>query len=306
MIGFLEEQSRHVMGIVHNAETRACSFPAVNVMIQTVRAYGQDRCSLIAAALSYYALLSVFPLMLFLLALAGVFLPADRVIRVVSGFFTAGLPFNTRILQDSLVEITRLRGALTLASAVGFCWSAAGVFDLIQLGINRAFRVQQPRPLWRQRIVSLGMVAVVSLLFGASFLFTTAIRVAIHYGWVVRHDLVVEVLSSASAFIVGILILGLLYKHIPYGAQHRWRDVWVGAILAAILWELARLVFAWYITGYALLNLVYGPVAAVIAIMLWGYLTAAIMLFGAELVAVKVGAREHEKVGNEWWAFTAP
>lgn len=302
---FVEQQSSRIAGVADAAATRARRVPGISIIEQTLRAYSEDRGSLTAAALSYYTLLSLFPLMLFILALSSQFLSSEEAIRQVTRFIGSYLPSSPALLRSSLQEITRLRGPLTAVASGGFLWSASGVFDLIQLGLNRAFCVQQSRPLWRQRIVSMAMVGGVSVMFGLSFLMTTALRLAIHYGILPRHDPVVDILPPVSTILLGFLVFGLLYRYIPYDPSLRWRDVWLSAVLASLLWEGAKLGFAWYITNLALLNLVYGSVGTIIAVMLWGYITAVILLMGAELAAVRTGARTRMRTGKEWWAAIA-
>jgi membrane protein len=302
----IEQQSKNVVGLIHAVETRASANPLLHTLIQAARAYSEDHCSLIAAALSYYALLSIFPLMLLLLSEASNFFPPDRLVRAITSFIAADLPVSATFLQTTLKEVIQLRGAVTTVSAIGFLWSAAGVFDMIQLGINRAFRVQRDRPRWRQRLVSMGMVISISFLFAISLLITTGFRLGIHYHLIERHDALVEIVTAVGTFLISIGVFGLLYRHLPFDAHIGWRQVFLGAVISAILWETAKLIFAWYVTNYALLNLVYGSIGAVIAIMLWCYVTAAIMLIGAEVAAVTAGARQREKKGDEWWAITAP
>ena len=306
MNNLIEQQSERVLHFAQAAEARARTVPAANVLIDAVRAYSEDRCSLLAAALSYYALLSLFPLALIILAVASQFSAADVATREVTRIISSYLPSGALMVRNALEDVTRLRGALTLVSALGFVWSASGVFDAMQLGINRAFRVSTPRPMWRQRLVSIGLVICASLLFGLSFALTTVMRLAIHYRVLERGDLLFEALPIVGALILGAAVFGLLYRYIPFDRVIRWRAVWPGAVMAAVLWEIAKLGFAWYVTNYALLNMVYGSVGAVIAVMLWGYLSAVIMLLGAEIAAAASGMRQREKTGKEWWALVSP
>lgn len=210
------------------------------------------------------------------------------------------------MMRNALEEVTRLRGALTLAGAVGFLWSASGVFDTMQLGVNRAFRVQNPRPMWRRRLVSLVMVLGAGVLFALSFAMTTVLRLAVNYHIVERHTLLTDTIPVVGGLLSGVILFGLLYRYLPYDSSVRWRDIWMGALIAGALWEIAKLGFTWYLTNFALLSMVYGSVGAVIAIMLWGYLSAVILLIGAEFAAVKTGARQREKTGKEWWALVSP
>lgn len=293
-------QSQRVLHIAQTASGRIRQMPVLGVLADTLLAYGQDRASVLSAALSYYTLLSLFPLMLFVLAVSSSFLESTQAVREVGRFVGAYLPPGLSLAND-LAEISRLRGPLTLIGAGGFLWSASGVFDLVQLGLNRAFRVQHARPLWRQRIVSLAMVAGISALFGLSFLMTTSFRLAVHYRLFPRHEMAVDALPPAVSILLGVVIFGVLYRYIPFDPTIRWKDVWLPAVLASVLWEIAKLAFAWYLTNMALLNFVYGSVGAVIALMIWGYITAVILLGGAEMAAVLSGARSRAGTAVTLW-----
>ncbi len=303
---FVEQQSERAMGVANTAAAQVRKLPGASVIEQTFRAYSQDRGSIIAAALSYYTLLSLFPLMLFILAISSPFLQSESAIRAATRFIGEYLPSGAALVRSSLEEVTKLRGPLTVAAGIGFLWSASGGFDILQLGLNRAFRVHQPRPLWRQRIVSMALVGCVSLLFGLSFLWTTSLRLAIHYRVLQRHDPLVDYVAPVGAVALGFLVFGSLYRYIPYDRQIRWSQVWFPALLASVLWEGAKLAFAWYITNMALLNLVYGSLGTIIAVMIWGYITAVVFLLGAELSAVISGARQKVWTGHEWWAVEEP
>jgi membrane protein len=302
---FVEEQTVRATHFVQALETRVRSVPAADILIGALRAYSEDRCSILAAALSYYALLSLFPLALFLLTVASQFISTDVATREVSRVISSYLPGGAQMVRNALDEVTRLRGELSLVGAAGFLWSASGVFDATQLGINRAFRVSTPRPIWRQRLVSIGLVMSASVLFGASFALTTVMRQEIQSRVLVRGSFPFEALTIVGAMLIGAAVFGLLYRYLPYDRAIRWRAVWSGALIAAVLWEIAKLGFSWYLTNLAGLNMVYGSVGTVIAVMLWGYLTAVIMLFGAEIASVASGMRQRVKTGTEWWALVS-
>ena len=302
MSNFVEQQTERAVHFVQALETRVRTVPAADVLIGAVRAFSEDRCSMLAAALSYYALLSLFPLALFILTVASQFISADVATREVSRVIASYLPSGALVVRNALDQVTRMRGELTLASAGGFLWSASGVFEAIQLGINRAFRVSTPRPMWRQRLVSVGLVVSVSVLFSTSFALTTVMRQEIQ----IRGGFLFDALPIVGAMLIGAAVFGLLYRYLPYDPAIRWRAVWPGALIAAVLWEIAKLGFTWYITNLAVLNMVYGSVGAVIAVMLWGYLTAVIMLFGAELASVASGTRRRVETGKEWWSLVSP
>lgn len=289
---FIQQHVQRVTNLAHIAEARANSIPPIKVLLQAAHAFSEDRCSVLAAALSYYALLSLFPLALFILVIASQFVSTQTAMHAMSRFITAYLPSGSDMVRSTLEEVTQLRGALTLVSAAGLLWAGSNVFDTIQLGINRAFRAPSQRPIWRERIVSMGMVIGAVVLFALSFVMTTTLRLAIHYRLIQRNTLVFELLPITISILLGTGIFGVLYRYLPFHANTRWHDVWLSAFIASVLWEIAKLIFAWYITNLAILNMVYGSLGTIIAVMLWGYISAAILLIGAEIAAVQTGARQ--------------
>ncbi len=257
------------------------------------QAYRRDEMGTLAAALAYYLLLAIFPLLLFLIAAASPFLTSDQVVRDVTRFVDNYLPTVSGELRTILRQIISARGPATFIAALGLIWSASGVFDLIQRGLNRVWRVSQPRPLWRQRLLSAATVIAIGALFGLSFAASALARLGVHY----RLDfgnVRVEVVGLLFTAILSFLLFAVVYKVFPF-VNITWRRVWTGALLASILWEIAKYLFVWYLLNFARLSLVYGSVGVIIALLVWGYITATILFFGAELTALAV--RQNEPAG---------
>lgn len=290
--------------ILDRAIARAESIRVLGSFVLASRAFAQDRCSLIAAALSYYTLLSIFPLLLLLVALASFFLQSENALRVVIGFFNEFLPQSSFVIRNNLQEVTRARGSLTIVAAAGLFWSATGVFNNVQLGLNRVFRVQSARPMWRAQLVSMAMVIAVSVLFAISFAITTYIRF-IFRSRQLRNDVIFEIVSTIVAILLTALVIAALYRFVPYDPTIRWQNVLLSAFIAAGLWEVAKIGFVWYLTNVNQLNLVYGSIGAIIALMLWGYVTWVIVLYCAEVAAAQMGVHQRVVTGKEWWAVIA-
>jgi membrane protein len=283
---------------------RAQSWRGIGHIVSAGRAFSEDRCSLTAAALSYYTLLAIFPLLLFLLAIASYFLQSDNATRAVIGFFNEFLPQGSALIRNNLPEVSRARGTATLVAVAGLAWTASGVFNTLQLSLNRVFRVQRTRPLWRERLVSLIMVVAIGILFGVSFALTTVLRLAFHIRFV-RNEPWVETGSTALAIILGAFVFAIMYRYVPYDSTIRWRNVVLPALLAAASWEISKLGFVWYLTNVSQLNMIYGSIGAVIALMLWGYITWMIVLFCAEWAAIGIGVHQRKITGKEWWSAVA-
>lgn len=283
---------------------RVQSIRVVGNFVLASRAFSEDRCSLIAAALSYYTLLSIFPLLLVLVTVASFFLESENALRTVINFVNQFLPQSSIVIRNNLQEVTRLRGSITLVAAAGLAWSASGVFNNVQLGLNRVFRVQQTRPMWRERLVSMTMIVGVGVLFAISFAITTYFRLIFRFRQP-RNDIRFEIASTVIAILLAAIVFAVLYRFVPYDSTIRWRNILLSAFIAAGLWEIAKVAFVWYLTNVNQLNLVYGSIGAVIALMLWGYVTWVIVLYCAEVAAVRMGVHQRQVTGKEWWAVIA-
>ncbi len=263
---------------------RVRRIPTGALFLDAWHAYSVDEMGTLAAALAYYFLLALFPLMLLLIAAASPFLESELVVGAVARFVSSYLPTVGPEIRQLLHQVLLARGPVTLIAAVGLFWSTSGVFDVVQRGMNRAWHVIQPRPLWKQRLISLGTVLGLAILFGSSFAFEALIRSGLRLRLAVG-SISVEIVGVGLSSVLTFLLFAIVYKVFPYARVH-WRQVWGSALIAAIFWEVAKYVFVWYLANFARLNLVYGSVGAVIALLTWGYITAAILLFGAEFAAI--------------------
>ncbi len=258
---------------------------ALAVVLDAWAAYNRHEMGMLAAALGYYFLLALFPLLLLLIAIASPFFTSEELIRNAVRFVGNYFPTAAGELRTILREVINARGPVSIIAALGLLWSASGVFDLVQRGLNRAWQVTQPRPLWRQRLVSIATVIAIGVLFGLSFAASALARAGVQY----RVDFGstrIEVVSLGLTTILNFFLFAVIYKFFPF-ARVAWRQVWASALVASVLWEVAKYIFVWYLLNFARLNLVYGSVGAIIALLVWGYITATILLFGAELSALE-------------------
>ncbi len=258
--------------------------PGLGWMLDAWIAYSQDQMGILAAALAYYLLLSLFPLLLLLIALASPFLASEAIIRQAARFVGSYLPTVGPEVGSVLHQALTVRGPATFIAGLGLLWSASGVFDVLQRGLDRAWRVPHPRPLWRQRLISVATVLILGVLFGLSFMTSALTRVGIHLRFNVG-DTSVEVVGFGLTLLLNLLLFTFMYRFFP-NRSIPWRQVWGPALLASILWEVAKYVFVWYLLNFAQLSLIYGSVGIILALLIWGYITATILLLGAELCAL--------------------
>ncbi|MCJ7522310.1 MAG: YihY/virulence factor BrkB family protein [Dehalococcoidia bacterium] len=262
---------------------RLLRIPAVVLIVRVIHELGEDDASHMAAGVAYYAVLSLFPLVLGLIAILGIFLPAETIQEHLFEFFERNLPGATDVLEQNIEDVIRLRGAIGAISLLLLLWSASTMFGAISRTINRAWDVHKDRPFHIRKLRDLFMAIGVGALFllsvGATSIFS------ILQAW----DLpFVGIAADSGArvlgFIISLCIFLILYKFIP-NTKTYWRYVWPGAVLAAILFEIGKSLFVFYIDRFATYESVYGGVASMIILLIWIYISAFILILGAEISA---------------------
>lgn len=249
---------------------------------------GAHRASQYAAAMSYYALLSIFPAAIVLAAVAGFLLDDPGARQDVVDFLFRELPLSDdeqgRNDIESLVRgVTSNYGTLGVIGAVGLLFSASALFSSARLAIDAIFGGRVSRGYLRGKGLDLVFVVTLGVLFVLSFGATLLARVQPDAGEGVLA--VVEGIVTFGYFLVpallGALTFGIAYTRLPVHRQ-KLRDVWVGVVVATVGIELLKLGFSAFISTVTDYSSVYGSLGAVIAFMVFTYAAAIVFLIGAE------------------------
>lgn len=262
--------------------------------------FGRDNLLTHAAAISYAAVLSIFPALLGLIALFGLVLEQQEVERAILQTVTQYLPPQSADLVVANVRsVASARGPLGVVAIGALLWSAAAVGGAIRNALNIVVEAGRPRHWLVRKAVEIGIV----LFGGTALLVSVAMTAALGIlsgmgdGWIGR---LTEVLTQLVRWGLPYLAVGigffLLYLLVPT-LRLPARSLALGAAVAAVLFETAKAGFFWYLQSLASYQLVYGSVAGVVIFLVWVYLSAAIMLFGAE-----IAARHADVRGLRWKA----
>jgi membrane protein len=269
-----------------------------------VAAY-EDGCFGIAKGAAYSALLSFFPVLTSLTAIL-VRANAEAVSRVLSEFLFEVVPPGSEELVkfNFTVRGQRPISLLVIATVISV-WAASGAMMSLMEGFQAAYRLPSGRPFLKQRAVAAFLVIIASvptvgasllILFGAKAEAILAELSGLAPDGNIRGG--VAILDKLARYVIAlgttVLVTGLLYYFGPNRAM-KMRTVWPGAFLATALWLLATLGFAWYVRNIANYNVLYGSIGAVIVLLVWMYLLAAITLFGCEFNA------ERERLMRKSW-----
>lgn len=240
--------------------------------------------------MAYYAVFSLFPLLLALIVGGTFVLNLERAaVRAQAlDIIEQAIPVSRELIARNINQVLEARGTVGLIGVVGALWSGSGVFTILSTHINRAWPESGPRGVVRQRLVAFGMVGTLGILLVASIIASTVLDLLPEFEVPFLERAVYDTIlwrmiaDVLPWFLILVLFLGL-YRWVP-NTQVRWSSAFWSALVAAVFWELAARGFAFYLrSGLAQYELVYGSLGTVVVLMFWAYLASWITIFGAHL-----------------------
>jgi membrane protein len=263
------------------------------VLRKTAREFATDQCTDLAAALTYYAVLSVFPALVVMVSLLGVFgqgqRTTDTVLQLIGQLGPGSAIETLRTPIEQLVESPSAGFAL-VAGILGALWSASGYVGAFGRAMNRIYEIDEGRPVWKLRPLQL-LITLGGLVAAAAVAFMLAVSgpVASALGNVLGLGSVTLTVWNVArwpvilAFVV--LAVAILYYATPNIRQPKFRWISIGAGIAILIWVLASVGFGFYVSNFGSYNKTYGALAGVIVFLLWLWITNLALLFGAEFDA---------------------
>ncbi len=286
----------------------------LGISIQSLRSFNEARASEAAAAIAYYALFSLFPLLIILVVVSSSILQSqdvkDQIMNVVGEVLPpgeelaresmerilelGGLPPAQQILKENVQQVLDLRLPVGIGAAFGLLWASTSVFTALARNINRAWQGPSRRNFLRWRLIGLAMAGglltgllILSLLLSSLFGLISRVQGG---GFPLSEVWYLKLLSNLIPIMLVFLTAYLLYLWAP-DDEVRWPEAGWGALVATSCWAVSKVGFSWYIeSGLARHQLVYGSLGTVVVLMLWVYLSGAIILYGAHLSAA-IGRR---------------
>lgn len=261
------------------------------VVKKTAREFSRDQCTDLAAALTYYAVLSLFPAILAIVSLLGVFgqgqKTVDGVLQIVEDLGPASAVDTLRGPIEQLVQAPTAGFALVVG-VLGALWSASGYVGAFGRAMNRMYEVEEGRPVWKLRpvmllvtLISLALIACAAMMLAISGPIAQAVGDAIGLG-----DTALTVWNIARwpiVLVIVILAVAVLYYATPNVQQPKFKWISSGAGVAIVVWILATIAFGFYVANFSSYNKTYGSLAGAIVFLLWLWITNLALLFGAEL-----------------------
>ena len=242
-----------------------------------------------AASLSYYALFSIFPILLAAVSIASTFLEQEVVKQKLFEVVKEFVPVSVNFVNNLISGVLEQRGAFTVVAAVGLLWSASNVFDKIIVNVNRAFPKGRNPGFIQSRAMALVIILVIVVLFLGSIAIDTIQSFLEIENFQVNGIFLVQTqlyewLRWVLPLVIKWLLFLAIYTWIPRNKSIFFKARLIGSLVAAGLWELATRALSWALaTGLTNYEPVYGSLSSIIALMTWLYLTGYIVFLGAHL-----------------------
>jgi membrane protein len=248
-----------------------------------------------ASSIAYYGLLSLFPFVLLILSIVSKLAVNSNPTTLVE-IIARALPHHFDFVVDRVHELAQAPLRLSVLGTIITFWASMGVFGAITSAVNHAWGVEHNYGFFKHKLIAFVMLMTAGLLMLAALMFNGAAEMAradwfegllAHWpalGWLTG------LISHNASTPVFVIVVGLIYYFAP-NTHVRLRDVWFGAILAGLLWRLAFEGFSWYVRDLSRFS-VDGSIAAVVAFLVWVYLSAVILLYGVEVTAAYARLRQ--------------
>ncbi len=261
------------------------------VLRKTWREFGDDHCTDLAAGLTYYAVLALFPAAIAVISLVGLVgdpqTSVDNILEILQPLVSSS---TLDTIQPALESLATSQGAglgLVLGLA-GALWSASGYVGAFGRAMNAVYEIDEGRPFWKLRPLML-LVTLVAVLLVAVVLVMLVISgpLAESIGSVIglssQAVTAWNIVKWPVILLFVVVIVAILYYATPNVKQPKFRWLSVGAVVAILVWILASVAFAFYVATFGSYNKTYGSLAGAVIGLLWLWITNLALLFGAEL-----------------------
>lgn len=264
--------------------------PLHRVLVRTVKEFLDDEMSTYASALAYQMLFSLFPFLLFLIALIGFLHLPDFFswLRLQSELVLP--PQALEQVNPVIDQLQQSKGGLLSVGIVIALWTASAGVRLMMSAMNAAYDVPEGRPVWKRIPLSIiYTVGIAGMLLVAAALMVLGPQVM---EWIAAQVGMQEVIVTVwtilrwPAIIILMMVAVALIYYVMPDVKQQFRFITPGSVLAVVVWIVASLGFAYYVKTFADYNAMYGSIGAIIVLLLYFYISAAVLLLGAEMNAV--------------------
>jgi membrane protein len=248
-----------------------------------------------AAGMAYYTLFSFFPLLIVLVTIVSYFVDSTEASQRVTQLVISAIPVSQNFVEVNIQRLLTVRNSVGLLSLIFFVWSGSNAFSMMVHHITSAWPEGERRPFFQKRLFGLAMVVILIVALFLLMLSSTVLNLLVRYKDaipgldLVFNSQVWDLGAKAIHWLVPFLFFYSLYRIIPMGRVPI-KAAGYSAVGITIAWRIASMSFQWYLSsGFARYEVIFGSLSAVVAILLWIYISSMILFFGAHLCAAGAG-----------------
>lgn len=266
---------------------------AGRLLKDTFTAWSEDKASRLGAAVAYYTVFSLAPLLVIVIAVAGLAFGERAVRGEIIGQIQGTVGHGDAQLIQSMVASAHKPSTGIIAAVLGVATlllGATGLFGELQDALNTIWKVAPKQrgilTQVRARLVSFGMVIGIAFVLLVSLVISAGVSAVGQFigGVLPVPEIVLQVINFAISFGIVILLFAMMYKVLP-DVEIAWRDVWIGAAVTSLLFTVGKLLIGLYL-GHSGVASTYGAAGSLVMLLLWVYYSAQILFFGAEFTHV--------------------
>jgi membrane protein len=271
---------------------------AWNMLKDTVNSFIDDEALSRGAAIAFYTVTSLAPVLLIVIAIAGLVFGRDAAQNAISAQFSGLMGRQTADVLQSAVASAAGKSSSIIATIIGVVTlvaTASGVFGEMQAALNSIWKTKPQATtvsrLIRARAIGLGLVAALGFLLIVSLVISAGLTAFGRYldTALPTGKLILPILNFVVSFVLLGILFGAIYKILP-DRSLQWKDVVIGAVVTSILFNIGKSLIGWYIGSSAIASS-YGAAGGLIVLLLWVYYSVQIFLLGAEFT--KIYANRH-------------
>ena len=276
-----------------------------DILLRTKDEIAQDHVSLIAAGVAFYALLAIFPGIAAMMAIAGLIVEPSFIADQINQIAAVMPQEAAQIVIDQAISIAGSReGGLGLAAVIGIIlaiWSASAGMSSMMEGLNVAYDEEEKRGFVARTFVRLALTIGVIVGFLLTALAMVAVPAVLHFfplGGL--SDALIMLVRWPIVAAIAVVGLAIMYRYGPSRDNPEWKWVTPGAVAAVVLWLVASVAFAFYVRNFGSYNETFGSLGGVVVMLMWLWISAYIVLMGAELDSEMEAQTRHDTTVGEY------
>lgn len=275
----------------------------IALLQESWKEFSADNGTLLAASVSFNLLLSLFPLALAAVYIAGSLAASPNMQEQVIRGLGYLLPVSRQLIASTISHNAAARGAMGIVALIVLIYGGLSFFNSVRVSLNTVWGIHNPHRIFKAQLINVIMMIGAAVLLFLSVLITAMFSIIYEPGMqakgaeFMRSPLALRILANILATGLAFVVFLLLYKFIP-GKRPKWKDIWIGALTAAIFFEVTKIIFILYVRIFSPYDLVYGSMGALIAFLMWTYFSTLVFLFIAKVTHVNLEMRASSTVSG--------